>query len=431
MPTRVLFADKPRRRFRLMRYFLLTSFVGLVVLSTVLVFVYRARATEQMLDHERFAHSDLARVFSNLVWEKHRDFVLESKGLDRDGLMADRRLRQMSSDVRKAMIGLRVVKVKVFNLEGFTVFSSDSQQIGEFELNNAGFLGAKGGQVISQVFFRDQLEGTNGIEEKRNLVVSYVPVFSLDTGEVEGVIGLYSDVSDLLDAKKEDSWQITLIVLGLLGLLYVFLFLVVRRAEAILKRQDQEQEESETKIRYQALHDSLTQLPNRVSFTHHLPQAVVEASRLRHNFALMFVDLDRFKQVNDQYGHEAGDAVLIEMAQRLQKSLRGTDRVYRIAGDEFTILAENLHSKEDARHLAERIRNAADEPVLWQGAALQVGVTVGIAVYPEDGNTPEVLLRNADAAMYAAKNAGRNQYAFFKNKQNDTETGVQSGAFVL
>lgn len=429
--TTALSAAPTRQRFRLMRYFLLASFLGLLMLSTVLVFVYQDRAASQMLKHESQAHSDLARVFSNLMGEKHASFFVENKPEDKKALLADPRFQEVNNDVRKAMVGLSVVKVKFFNRDGLTIYSSDPKQVGESKLGNAGFLGALEGRVMSQVSFRDRFDGFDGVIVKRSLVSSYVPLTSWDSNQIQGVIELYSDVSDLIDAKNEDAWQITMIVIGLLSLLYLFLFFVVRRADGIIQRQDQEQRESAEKIRYQALHDVLTDLPNRVSFNQHLPNSLAEATSKQHGLALMFLDLDHFKPINDKYGHPAGDAVLVEVSKRLQRSLRGVDQVFRIAGDEFTVLAGNVRSKEDARLLAERIRKVVNQPISWNGLQLQVGVTVGIAVYPDDGTTPEVLLKNADAAMYEAKNAGRNQYAFFQNRKNDPETGVQSGAFVL
>jgi diguanylate cyclase (GGDEF)-like protein len=426
-----LSATPPRQRFRLMRYFLLASFVGLVMLSTVLVFVYQERAADQMLTHESQAHSDLARVFSNLMGEKHAAFFVENKPADKKALLEDPRFQQVNHDVRKAMIGLSVVKVKFFNRDGLTIYSSDPSQVGESKLGNAGFLGALEGRVMSQVSFRDRFDSFDGVIVKRSLVSSYVPLESWDSSQVQGVIELYSDVSDLIDAKNEDAWQITMIVIGLLSLLYVFLFFVVRRADSIIKKQDQEQRENEEKIRYQALHDALTNLPNRVAFNQDLPNCLAKATGQQYGLALMFLDLDHFKPINDKYGHLAGDAVLVEVSKRLQRCLRGVDQVFRIAGDEFTVLAGNVRSKEDARLLAERIRTVINQPLVWNGLQLQVGVTVGIAVYPDDGTTPEVLLKNADAAMYEAKNAGRNQYAFFQNSQHGPETGVQSGAFVF
>lgn len=420
-----------RQRFRLMRYFLLASSLGLLMLSAVLVFVYQGYAASQMLKHGTQAHSDLARVFSNLMGEKHASFFVEKMSEDKKAFLVDPRFLEVNNDVRKAMVGLSVVKVKFFNRDGLTICSSDPRQIGESKLGNPGFQGALEGRVMSQVSFRDRFDAFDGVIVKRSLVSSYVPLSSWDSDQIQGVIELYSDVSDLIDAKNEDAWQITMIVLGLLSVLYVFLFFVVQRADRIIKTQDQEQRESEARVRYHALHDALTNLPNRVSFNQDLPNRLAEAISQQHGLALMFLDLDHFKPINDRYGHPAGDAVLVEVSKRLQRSLRGVDQVFRIAGDEFTVLAGNVRSKEDARLLAERIRKVINQPVSWNGLQLQVGVTVGIAMYPDDGTTPDVLLKNADAAMYKAKNAGRNQYAFFQNWKNNSETGVQSGAFVL
>ena len=130
----------------------------------------------------------------------------------------------------------------------------------------------------------------------------------------------------------------------------------------------------------------------------------------RHNtrFALLFLDLDRFKEINDTLGHAAGDQLLIAAAARMRQALRASDLLARQGGDEFMILLHDIHSMEEARGVAEKIRLATNQPFVLEGTERLVSVSIGIALYPEHGEDIETLTRNADAAMYRTKTAGRN-----------------------
>ncbi len=156
-----------------------------------------------------------------------------------------------------------------------------------------------------------------------------------------------------------------------------------------------------------ATYDLLTGLPNRLLVCRLLGQTIARAQRYNQRFALLFVDLDRFKAVNDTLGHRAGDQLLVEVAGRLRASVRTSDTVGRLAGDEFVVILEDVHSPDEVLALAEKIRHALQQPVPIDGRQAQVGASIGIAVYPEHGGTQEELLRQADAAMYEVKAAGR------------------------
>ncbi len=156
-----------------------------------------------------------------------------------------------------------------------------------------------------------------------------------------------------------------------------------------------------------AHYDSLTALPNRALFFDRLEGAVARARREERRFALLFVDLDGFKAVNDHYGHDAGDYLLFEIARRLRAAIRDSDTAGRMGGDEFTILLDNIAKPEDAAAVAEKIRASLSEPMeVPSGARVSVGASVGIAVFPDDGPDGEAVLKAADSAMYAIKLSG-------------------------
>ncbi|GHH46264.1 putative bifunctional diguanylate cyclase/phosphodiesterase [[Pseudomonas] boreopolis] len=166
-----------------------------------------------------------------------------------------------------------------------------------------------------------------------------------------------------------------------------------------------------------ALHDSLTRLPNRLLLQDRIQQGLERAQRRRRRFAVMFLDLDGFKAINDAYGHQAGDALLVAVASRLGTLLRSDDTLARLGGDEF-VLALPVDEPEDAAALAERVVAALVAPFKSNDIELRVSTSIGIAIYPEDGTHDHVLIANADAAMYHAKATGRNGYAFFEPSMN-------------
>ena len=166
-------------------------------------------------------------------------------------------------------------------------------------------------------------------------------------------------------------------------------------------------------IKFQANHDSLTNLPNRYLFQDRLNHAIHKAERDNKIFAILFFDLDRFKQINDSLGHTLGDQVLKLVAQRLKKHIRLEDTIARIGGDEFTIIAESLTSPEGAAVLAEKLKTILENPYYCGGHELYVTGSIGISLYPQDGHDADTLVRNADAAMYRAKEDGINSYHFY------------------
>lgn len=166
-------------------------------------------------------------------------------------------------------------------------------------------------------------------------------------------------------------------------------------------------------IAFHAYHDALTGLPNRALFLDRLKQAIAHARRHQRRLGVLFVDLDRFKLVNDTYGHLKGDLLLQHTAARLRKCLRSTDTLSRIGGDEFLALVPDLEAREDALAVAKKILHELNQPFFLGDGEFTIGVSIGIAVHPEDGTSEEDLIRNADIAMYHVKRRGKNAAAFF------------------
>ena len=171
--------------------------------------------------------------------------------------------------------------------------------------------------------------------------------------------------------------------------------------------------EMQNELFHRAHHDSLTQLPNRSLCDERTSEAIARACRHQRKVGMLCVDLDEFKQINDIYGHEAGDFLLQTIAVRLIGRLRTTDTLARLGGDEFLVVLDDIRDGEDLERVAEALRTAIAEPVRFKNSMLRITASIGGAIYPADGNTPEEIKRHADHAMYRAKERGRNAFQMF------------------
>ncbi|GAB6069926.1 hypothetical protein JCM30760_10230 [Thiomicrorhabdus hydrogeniphila] len=207
------------------------------------------------------------------------------------------------------------------------------------------------------------------------LLTSKVPLEDAN-GEIFGVLGTYEDITQL------------------------------RKNEQLLISQRE-------RLHFQAYHDALTGLPNRAMLEYRLEHAIQQTKRHRQKFALLFLDLDQFKQINDSMGHEVGDCVLKEVAKNLHSSIRESDTLARIGGDEFTIIMNEVDHLNDISILAKKIIDISKQPVFVKEQVFYLSSSLGISVYPKDGETPDALLKCADAAMYKAKELGRDNFQFY------------------
>lgn len=181
-----------------------------------------------------------------------------------------------------------------------------------------------------------------------------------------------------------------------------------------------ERKAAEERMTYLAQHDVLTGLPNRMLFHDRLQQAITYAERQQTSVALLFLDLDRFKDVNDTLGHHIGDLLLQEVTHRIRRCVRGSDTVSRQGGDEYVIMLPNLDDLGDIMQVVNKLIESIADPYELEGHTMHVTTSVGVSIYPQDGVNIETLIRNADTAMYQAKEAGRNGYRFFTQEMNNT-----------
>jgi diguanylate cyclase (GGDEF)-like protein len=343
--------------------------------------------------------------------------------------------------LRAAVIGLMtdtsVIKIKLYNREGMTIFSTDPKQVGESKQDNPGFLSALAGTPISELTHRNTFDSFEGTQSNIDVVFSYVPVTN-PKGHIEGVFELYHDVTDAVSDINRTLWQLSLTVLGVLATLFFLQLVVVRRAQGILRTQsvaleeanrdlDQrvqtrttelqaevnERRSAEARLDHLAHHDPLTGLPNRLMFAEQLKKSISNTARGERRLAVLFIDLDRFKEVNDTLGHSFGDKLLVDVTHRLVTRLRAGDSLARIGGDEFICILEDIKDAAEAGYTADKLIELLIEPFQILEHEIYIDASIGICIYPADGEDVDTLVRNADTAMYQAKEHGRGRSHFY------------------
>lgn len=199
-----------------------------------------------------------------------------------------------------------------------------------------------------------------------------------------------------------------------------FLTTVANTLAGIIERRQLESQlaQAREQLSHAATHDGMTGLPNKSLFLEHFNQSLATARREKNIMALLFIDLDRFKYVNDTFGHDVGDMLLVEVSQRLKSILRSSDLVARLGGDEFAAILNNIVSQDDAIQVSKKILDLMQLPFYLKQHECHIGSSIGISIFPEHGDNADILIKNADLAMYAVKKGGRNSFSVFDEHQH-------------
>jgi diguanylate cyclase len=361
--------------------FAVMAFVALVAAAVLIVASVR-RDTMRRGEQNAVAQTKLvAQTVPPLVLTA-RDFRTPVSGSH---------LKWLDATFRKEVLVDGALRVKLYSPSGLITYSTRHDQIGKETDEPAETRHVIDGGIVSDVSFLDS-EGGGGPHTK--VTETYVPV-SFDGGKPVGVLEIYRDYAPITGAVNSATWMIGVVLAGVLAVLYVGLLPLLRR----LTRRLREQLATTEHI---ALHDGLTGLPNRLLFQDRATHAIEAARRDGWQLAVMLLDLNQFKEVNDTLGHEKGDRLLVDVAQRLRRALRGSDTIARLGGDEFGFVGL-VHDEADAHAMARRLLDQLSESFEIDHLRLHVQGSIGIAMYPADGDDTETLLRKADVAMYAGK----------------------------
>jgi diguanylate cyclase (GGDEF)-like protein len=322
------------------------------------------------------------------------------------------RLAALDAALKRNVLGDDVARVKIWNRDGRVVYSDDATLVGRRFATSAELRTALAGSTASEV---STLSRTENVDERHfgRLLEVYVPLRGAGaTGSVVGAFELYLPYGPIAASITHDTHTIYLLVAVGLALLWLVLFRIVQRASRSLRRQVALNE-------HQAFHDALTDLPNRTVFRDRVVQAVAAARRSDEPLAVMIMDLDRFKEINDTLGHHTGDMLLQEIGPRLRAEIREADTVARLGGDEFGILLPRVSSREEVEEVAQRIATTLNKRFSINELSLEVDASIGIAMWPEHGTDADLLIQRADVAMYTAKENDLH-YAYYASERDGT-----------
>jgi diguanylate cyclase (GGDEF)-like protein len=377
-------------------------------------------------DQER-TNEHVVRMVGNVVWPAFGEFIKTADRLTIDELRAHPALTDLGDTVRAMVAESNVVKVKIFSpRDGRTLFSTDPKQIGSQHPGEA-FDRALRGELSGAISHRDDYVGLAGKLQDVDLYATYLPFRHRQGGEIDAVLEVYSNVTERMAAHRESRALLAIGVLASLSLTYAVIFTLARRASKVLVQAEFDKIEHDRKLRHQAYHDALTGLPNRTRFNELCVRTA--ADKRKRQYGVLSIDLDRFKMVNDSMGQRVGDAVLRQVAQRIAKALRESDKVFRLGGDEFVaLIASDDQALLDVA--AQRVITAMGKRIVVDEVDVVVSVSVGIARWPDDAATLEEAVACADLAMAAAKRAGTNQHARYRAEMKralDDEVTMLSG----
>ncbi len=294
-------------KFRLVRYFTLTSLAAFLAVVVGLALTQRHLAVGSMIDLAENNNVSLTRTFSNSLWSHFAPFVHGAQGLSREQLQAAPQQAELRERVLGLMRGLSVVKVKVFDLNGLTVFSTEAKQIGDDKSGNAGFLSARAGRAASELTHRDTFSAFEQVIEDRDVLSSYIPIRDQASGDLVGVFEIYADVTPFLAKINRTTWVTVSIVVAMLALLYLALFFIVRRADQIIKAQEERASKAQMQIAQSEKMASLGQMVAGVAHELNTPLAFA-----RSNLAMIN---DFLKELSPQ----------LSWGGKIMRELRGCD----------------------------------------------------------------------------------------------------------
>jgi diguanylate cyclase (GGDEF)-like protein len=392
----------------------------MLITAGVLIFLYQL---DQLSEHEEIigqANENVALKLMNSLDDRIDNLVTSSRGLKGQALIANADISSFP-DARKIVREYGILKLKIYNQSGTAIYSTAREDIGGKSQHPDFLAKALSGGITHKIESRENFPGADGAIKDVHVALTYMPL--THEGKRIGAIEIYDDATPLITQINNKSIRIALIIFSAFAALYAALFFYVRENDLkIVKWHEQ--------IHNLAFYDALTGLPNRRLLSDRLEHTKAVSNRTGRYAALLFLDLDNFKSLNDEYGHDVGDLLLQEAARRISSCVREVDTVARFGGDEFVVIlgelvADKAESTSQAGVVAEKIRaTLADRYVLKVHRAGKTETTVehqctssiGVVLFANlDGSVADVV-KKADVAMYQAKAEGPNMIRFYDAK---------------
>ncbi len=375
--------------------FAIASAIPLLALGLVLGKYLSYRIQERTLAQTEHAAMLIARV----------GFQSQLAPQDlRSGRLSVRRQRALNEALDSKRLEDGLSRIKIWNRSARVVYSDDSKLIGKRYQLFGPLRQALAGRTVSSVttFGRSASASDRALGK---VLEVYVPLQLVANAQPAGAINFFLPYEPIAREIRHETRTMYLLLVAGIGLLYAVLFRIVAGASRRLRDQADALEQHAAEKEYQALHDPLTELPNRALFSERIQYALHDGHEEQREVAVLLMDLDRFKEINDTLGHHCGDLLLQELGARLATALRESDTVARLGGDEFGVLLPSLPDRRVVNEVVERIRAVVEQPFNLQGLPLTIETSIGVSIYPEHGEDVETLMQRADVAMYLAKSS--------------------------
>lgn len=381
--------------------------------------IYVIDSLSKSLDEVVVEKNEKVKIMNNILkLARERSILIQAMLLTKDPFEIDQHLMRMSAENLNYILfreQLNTLPLSDMELEILTAQHTHTAKTGRTQTE------------VAQLIINEQYE-----QAKKLFSDVVLPSQAKAMSKMEEFVALQQESirQELIDSRNEITFSrivfLLLAIISFITSIGIGTWMIKRLISEIDRRNRIEAEleqrvlDRTEKLRYIANHDSLTSLPNREMFTGQLELAIERARRNKTTSALFFMDLDGFKEVNDDHGHDAGDVVLVTIASRIKNLIRAEDALARLGGDEFTLLINDVKNDSDAKDIATKIIKAVNEPIDCKGKLkCRVGISIGIAYFPDDANEADTLLTRADDFMYVAKRSGKNRVATSAEEQDD------------
>ncbi|VAW80607.1 diguanylate cyclase/phosphodiesterase (GGDEF & EAL domains) with PAS/PAC sensor(s) [hydrothermal vent metagenome] len=419
-------------RYTKLRYqFQLISVVVLLIATTLLGLVFKYSMNKQVEFDAVAKNGELIRLLTKEI-EMSVFSAMKRVSFnfnDADKVKNSRLLRKIRQSVKPNLTGYYESKIRLYNMDGVSVYSDANLPFDIYSENAAAFKKVRLGQVSNHVPEKDPLT-----------LVSWIPVYK--NRSMVAIAMVSRNISTgIVAAKKQMNLVIWALFLTAITLHFMYAWYTTKIYQSLQdyeKISDQQQEKQE----FLAYHDSLTSFPNRELFIDRLIHAAAKVDRSKELLAVLFIDLDRFKLINDSLGYSAGNEIVKMVADRLKTAIRGCDTIARVGGDEFTILLETIINPQEAVYVVERINKSLEGGFIYQNQEVNLTASTGISIYPQDEGCIEELINHADVAKDKAKKNGGADFRFYTRDMNvrswerlemekDLRHGLEKNQYVL
>ncbi|MEC4675760.1 MAG: EAL domain-containing protein, partial [Nitrospirota bacterium] len=437
-------------RIGFLKNILLISFIAIIIIPLYTIFFTSPAFIKLLMDDTEKKAAQIATHLASMI-------IKEPVDLKKTSLPVD-----LSVNIRKLQEEFNLMKLRIFSTTGEIIYSTDPLDIGKINRESYFHDVVIKGDRYTKVVQKSRRTRENRLVSV-DVIETYVPV--IRGGRVVGAFEIYYDITDEKKALQALVYRSSVILFSIAFVLLVAVIISASRANRIVSERDRAEEElkkyrnelermveertaelraaneqlqqevmerqrAEEQIHHLAYYDSLTGLPNRIFYKELLTRSLTYAQRYEQILAILFIDLDNFKRINDSLGHNLGDQLLQAFAAKLEKTVRNsdyvarsekneiTDTVSRPGGDEFMLLLNEISQVQDAASIAGRLLDDLTKPFVLEGHEVIVTASMGISVYPFDGEDAESLLKNAEIAVHHAKDQGKNNYQFYTESMN-------------